>query len=83
VLGVLQEAAAATPVGGALAVAVGAQADGARLTVVHSRGATPPDLGYYSEVAAAAAAALGGWLVRAGEEGRERVTLLLPRGHQG
>ena len=46
-------------------------------------GAPRLDLGYYSEAAAAAAAALGGRISRLAEEGRERVTLQLPRSHQG
>jgi hypothetical protein len=50
--------------------------------VSHTGGATQPGLGYDREVAAAAAAALGGGVERASEEGRERVILRLPRAHQ-
>ena len=81
-LGVLQHAAAATSPRGELSVAVGGGPDGSTLTVVHTQGATPPGLGYYPEVAAEAAEALGGRLTRAAEGGRERVTLLLPTGQQ-
>ncbi len=81
VLGVLTQAVMATPAGGALSVSV-AGADGwATLTVLHSTGAPPPLLGYYSLVAAEAAVELGGRLTRANEDGRERVTLQLPKGH--
>lgn len=83
VLGVLMQAAATTPERGALTVSVHGRAGGATLAVSHTTGATPPDRCYYSEVAAGAAAALGGRLARSREEGLERVMLELPRVHQG
>lgn len=82
VLGLLQQAAASTPDGGSLAVQVEARGDQATLTVTHALGAARPELGYDLEVAAGAAAALGGRLAWTSEEGRARVTLELPRGRQ-
>jgi signal transduction histidine kinase len=83
VLGLLQQAAAATPTRGALAIEVAGGDEGPTLSVAHTAGGAPPGLAYYSEVAAEAAAALGGRLARASEDGRERMTLQLPRGSQG
>lgn len=82
VLGLLQAAAQATPGGGALAVAVEAGAERVALVVEHAAGADEAGLGYDLEVAAGAAEALGGRLVRDGAEGRVRVRLELPRGQQ-
>lgn len=79
VLGLLLAAVAATPEGGALAVEARADGPWATLSVVHPAGANAPEVGYDGGVAAAAAAALEGRLERSSEEGRERVTLRLPR----
>jgi signal transduction histidine kinase len=82
VLGLLQQAASATPDGGTLSVVVEALDDRSALTVTHALGASRPDLGYDFEVAVGAAEALDGRLARTSQEGRMRVTLELPRGHQ-
>jgi signal transduction histidine kinase len=82
VLGLLTQAVATTPIGGALAITVAAADGWATLTVHHSSGAPAPLLGYYSGVAAEAAAELGGRLVRSSEDGRERLTLQLPKGQR-
>ncbi len=83
VLGLITQAVSATPDGGALDVRAAGLEGWATLDLDHAVGAPRLDLGYYSEVAAAAAAALGGRLTRITEDGRERVTLQLPRSHQG
>jgi len=82
VLALLQQAVAGTPEGGALAVSVEAEGDLVLLAIRHALGAGGGGLGYDLRVAAGAATALGGRLVRAGEEGHVRVTLQLPRGQQ-
>ncbi|HET8732207.1 MAG TPA: histidine kinase [Anaeromyxobacteraceae bacterium] len=82
VLALLQAAATAAPQGGALAVAVEAGPERVALVVEHAAAADAAGFGYDLEVAAGAAEALGGRLVRGGEEGRVRVRLELPRGQQ-
>jgi hypothetical protein len=71
-------AVAATPDAGSFSLAAGLAEGWATLTVDHSVAAPGLDLDAATEVAAAAA--LGGRLERATQEGRERVTLQLPRG---
>jgi len=56
VVGLITQAVAATPDAGALEVEVSSPDGGAALAVTHTIGASRLDLGYYSEVAAAAAA---------------------------
>lgn len=83
VLGILSRAAAETPDGGR--VAVRAVADGGRavLRVEHAIGDRDPETGYYSDVAAAAAAALGGSLSVERDADVERLFLRLPgNGHE-
>lgn len=82
VLALLQRAVSATPEGGALGVSTAALGDLVVLSIRHALGAGGGGLGYDLGVAADAAAALGGRLIRAGEEGSVRVTLQLPRGQQ-
>jgi signal transduction histidine kinase len=78
-LGLVGCALAGTPDGGALRGQVAAEGPDAVVTLVHAAGDPDPGLGYDSEVAAAAAAELGGSLqaIRAGQE--DQVTLRLPR----
>lgn len=83
VLGLLAHAVSATPDGEALAVSVSGDPAWVTLEVIRPAGARPPDLGYDFHVAASAAITLGGRLARASEDGRERVTLQLPRGRHG
>ena len=55
--------------------------DGAslRVTIEHAAGEPDPELRYYTEVATAAAEALGGGLTVTREDVLERLTLRLPR----
>jgi hypothetical protein len=80
VLGLVARAVAATPDAGSLSLAAGLAEGWATLTLDHAVASPGLDLDDAAEVAAAAAAALGGRLERATQEGRERMTLQLPRG---
>jgi hypothetical protein len=80
VLGLMAQAVAATPDAGSFSLAAEVAEGWATLTLDHAAAASRLGLDDYSEVAAAAAAALGGRLERGTQEGRERVTLRLPRG---
>jgi len=82
-LGLLDRALAETPDGGALRIEVAGEGQWAVLAVTHAAGDPDPDLGYYSEVAAAAAAALGGSLEAGGDGRQARFTLRLPRDERG
>jgi signal transduction histidine kinase len=78
-LGLFGRAIGETPDGGALKVGVAGQGPEAVVSLAHATGDPDPDLGYYSEVAAAAATALGGSLEAASDGGQERITLRVPR----
>ncbi len=78
-LGLVTRALAETPDGGRLAVRAEARGELAALELEHAAGDPDPALGYYSEVAAAAARALGGKFAHERRDGVERVSLELPR----
>ncbi|HET9552909.1 MAG TPA: histidine kinase [Anaeromyxobacteraceae bacterium] len=78
-LGLFGRAVAETPDGGTLSAAV-TGGEVASLALVHTAGDPDPDLGYYTEVAAAAARALGGSFEHQRADGQERLLLRLPRG---
>ncbi len=83
VLGLLSRAAAETPDGGRLAVRTAAEGGEAQIRLEHAMGDRDPETGYYSEVAAAAAVALGGSLAVECDGGIERLVLRLPEnGHE-
>jgi signal transduction histidine kinase len=79
VLGVFARALAETPDGGRLAARAEARGPVAAIAVEHVAGASDPELRYYSEVAAAAAKALGGEFAQERRDGVERLSLALPR----
>jgi signal transduction histidine kinase len=79
VLGLLARALAETPDGGRLAVRAEARGPVAAIVVEHVAGDPDPDLGYYTDVVAAAARALGGELLQERRDGVERISLALPR----
>jgi signal transduction histidine kinase len=79
VLGVFARALAETPDGGRLAARAEARGAVAAVTIEHVPGESEPELRYYSEVAAAAAKALGGDFSHGRQDGVERLALALPR----
>ncbi|HUL60086.1 MAG TPA: histidine kinase dimerization/phospho-acceptor domain-containing protein [Anaeromyxobacteraceae bacterium] len=82
VLGLLTRALAETPDGGRVAAHAAGDGQGVQVGIAHAAGAPDPETGYYSEVATAAARALGGSLSVAREGGEERILLRLPgNGH--
>lgn len=78
-LGALARAVAATPEGGRLAVRATVEGEWAVVRLEQAPGDPAPESGYYSEVAAAAAEALGGRLDVSREGGEQRTELRLPR----
>lgn len=78
-LGLVTRALAETPDGGRLAIRAEARGELAALELEHAAGDPDPALGYYCEVAAAAAKALGGEFAHERRDGLERVSLALPR----
>lgn len=78
-LGLLSRALSETPDGGRLAVRAETRGALAALEIDHVAGDPDPSLGYYSEVAAAAARALGGEFSQIRRDGTERLSLALPR----
>jgi hypothetical protein len=78
-LGLVGRAVAETPEGGTLMIRVAVEPAAAVLEVSHPAGDPDPDLGYYSEVAVVAAAALGGSLQLDRDGQAARLTLRLPR----
>ncbi|WP_242346944.1 histidine kinase dimerization/phospho-acceptor domain-containing protein [Anaeromyxobacter terrae] len=79
VLGLVSRALVETPEGGRMSVRVEPEAASLRVTIEHAAGEPDPELGYYTDVAAAAARALGGELAVVREGALERLTLRLPR----
>jgi signal transduction histidine kinase len=79
VLGLFSRALAETPEGGRLALRVELDGASVRVTIEHAAGESEPELRYYTEVATAAAEALGGGLAVRREDALERLTLRLPR----
>ncbi len=79
VVGLLSRALAETPDGGRLGGRAEARGSDAVLAIEHTAGDPDPDLGYYTEVAAACADALGGWFSLERGDGVERFVLSLPR----
>jgi hypothetical protein len=75
----VSRALAETPEGGRMSLRVEPDGGSLRVTIEHALGVPDPELGYYTEVAAAAAEALGGGLTVAREGALERVVLRLPR----
>jgi hypothetical protein len=79
VLALLSRALAETPEGGRLTARAETDGVSAVIRIEHVAGDPDPETGYYTEVAGAAAEALGGELAVSGSEGIERLTLRLPR----
>jgi signal transduction histidine kinase len=79
VLGLFARSLAETPDGGRLAARATVKGATATITIEHVAGAPEPDLGYYSEVIAAAARDLGGEFAQERRDGVERLSLALPR----
>ncbi len=78
-LGLFSRALAETPDGGRLAVRAEVRGELAVVEIEHAAGDPDPSLGYYTEVAAAAAKALGGEFAQHRRDGVERLSLALPR----
>jgi signal transduction histidine kinase len=83
VLGLFARALAETPDGGRLAVRAAARGGTAAIELEHVASDPDPALGYYSDVAAAAASALGGDFGQERRDGMARVRLALPRNEPG
>jgi signal transduction histidine kinase len=79
VLGLFARALAETPEEGRLVARAEARDGRAVLTIEHGAGDRDPALGYYTEVAAAAAKALGGAFVQERRDAAEQLSLTLPR----
>jgi signal transduction histidine kinase len=77
-LGLFARALAETPDGGRLSARAEPRGRLAALSIEHVAGDPDPALGYYTEVAAAAAHALGGEFVQERRDGVERLSLALP-----
>jgi signal transduction histidine kinase len=78
-LGLFSRAMSETPEGGRLSVRAATEAQHALFLVEHDAGDPDPETGYYTDVVAAAAEALGGGLAVRREGGSVRLTLRLPR----
>jgi signal transduction histidine kinase len=78
-LGLFSRALAETPDGGRLAARAETRGELAALEIEHAVGDPDRALGYYTEVAAAAARALGGEFAHERRDGFERLSLALPR----
>jgi signal transduction histidine kinase len=79
VLGLVSRSLVETPEGGRMSVRVELDGASLRVTIEHTSGEPDPELGYYTEVAALAAVALGGALNVVHDGALERLTLRLPR----
>jgi signal transduction histidine kinase len=79
VLGLFARALAETPDGGRLAARAEVRNGVATIGIEHVAGDPDPDLGYYTDVAAAAATALGGRFAQERRAGAVHVSLTLPR----
>ena len=79
VVGLFYRALVETPERGRLAIHVAGEGPDVRVSIEHTIAEPDPELRYYTDVAAAAAAALGGDFARSGDSGIERVSLRLPR----
>jgi signal transduction histidine kinase len=78
-LGLLSRALAETPDGGRISVRAEPRGALAAVEIEHVAGDPDPALGYYTEVAQAAAKALGGEFAHDRRDGVERLSLALPR----
>ncbi len=78
-VGLLARALAETPDGGRLAGRAETLGPDVVVAIEHTAGDPDPDLGYYTDVAAAAAGALGGRFSLDRQDAIERLTLTLPR----
>jgi signal transduction histidine kinase len=79
VLALFSRALNETPDAGRLVARAEVDGESAVVRIEHVAGDPDPETGYYTEVATAAAEALGGELAVAGSDGIERLTLRLPR----
>lgn len=79
ILGLFSRAVAETPEGGRLSARAEVRGEEAWVLIEHGAGDSDPESGYYSDVAAAGAAALGGSVTVEREGSLERVILRLPR----
>ncbi len=79
VLGLYARALAETPDGGRVAARAEARGPAATVLIEHVAGDPDGDLGYYTEVAAASAKALGGEFAHERRDGVQRFSLALPR----
>lgn len=79
VLGLFARSLAETPDGGRLAARATIRGATATISIDHVAGDPDPDLGYYDDVIAAAAKALGGEFAQERRDGVERLSLALPR----
>jgi signal transduction histidine kinase len=79
VVGLVYRALVETPERGRVAIRVGLDGEDVRLTIAHTAAEADPELRYYTDVAAEAAAALGGALAIERQREEERVSLRLPR----
>jgi signal transduction histidine kinase len=79
VVGIFYRALVETPERGRLAIRVAGDGPDVRVSIEHTAADPDPELRYYTEVATAAAEALGGAFAHAREAGTERVSLRLPR----
>lgn len=78
-LGLFSRALGATPDGGRLAVRAEPQGTSAAMVIEHTSGDPDPDVGYYTEVARAAARALGGEFSLERRGGLTWLSLSVPR----
>jgi signal transduction histidine kinase len=79
VVGVFYRTLVETPERGRLAIRVAGEGSQVGVSIEHTAAEPDPELRYYTEVATAAAEALGGAFAHVREGGIERVTLRLPR----
>ncbi len=79
VVGMFYRALVETPEHGRLAIRVSGEGTDVRVAIEHTATDPDPDLRYYTEVAAAAAEALGGEFAQERDAGTERLSLRLPR----
>lgn len=79
VVGMVYRALVETPERGKVAIRVGGDGPDVRVAIEHTAADPDPELRYYSDVAAAAAEALGGAFSQARDGEVERLSLRLPR----
>ncbi len=79
VVGMMYRALVETPERGKVSIRVGGDGPDVRVAIEHTAADPDPELGYYFEVAVAAAEALGGEFSQARDGAVERLSLRLPR----